>query len=117
MNNGFWINQLTNNDYTEGDKPSQFHIPVIQRPDWTYDWNGNAWIQNAGRVTQTQSLAQDTIDLATIKADNQVTTFLALSPVQVTTWIDTNVTNLAGAIVALKILAKAVLVLARRSLR
>ena len=112
-----WINSINNDDYTEGDQPSQFHILVPQRPDYTYDWNGNAWIVNVGKVTQAQAIAQDVPDLAAVKGDAQVTAFLAMSPVQLTAWIDANVTNLAGAIIALKILAKAVLVIARRSLR
>lgn len=113
----FWINPLSNNDYQEGDQPTPLHVNAPQRPDWTYDWNGVAWIQNAARLAQLQIPAKDSVDLAVVKADATLTTFVAMTPAQVDAWIVTNVVDLPSARNAIKILAKIVLVIARQSLR
>lgn len=111
-----WINQ-SNNDYCEGDQPSPLHVEVAQRPDWTYDWNGNAWVQNAGRAAQAQQPAKDAADLAAIKADNALITFANMTPAQVDAYLNANVTDLQSARAALKVLAKIVLLVARQSLK
>lgn len=45
-----WINSLSNKEYSEGDQPSPQHIEVIQRPDYTYEWDGTQWAQNQAKV-------------------------------------------------------------------
>lgn len=112
-----WVN-THDGSISSGDKPyGTFWTQISDAPDSTYDWNGNAWVENAGRLAAQQSIAQDITDLAVVKADNTLTAFVAMTPAQVDAWITANVTNLATATNALRILAKIVLVIARRSLR
>lgn len=59
---------------------------------------------------------QDQIDLAAVKADAQIVAFFNKTPAQIDAYVAT-IANLADAKVALAILAKAVLVLARKSLK
>lgn len=117
MTTKYWINKFTNNDYSEGDIPSSLHIEIPQRPDSTYDWDGAQWVQNVAKKIAQDSFNQDITDLAAIKGDNVLTTFVAMTPAQIDAWITANVTNLQTATSALRILAKIVLVIARRSLR
>lgn len=45
-----WINSISNDDYLEGDQPSVLHIPVVTRPDWTHDWDGQNWVQSTEKL-------------------------------------------------------------------
>lgn len=69
-----WIDYRTNDDYTQGDQPSQFHIEISQRPDSTYDWNGDTWIQNQDKVNITTKPTIEeqlsAIRKAIVKGDN-----------------------------------------------
>jgi membrane glycosyltransferase len=60
---------------------------------------------------------KDLDDHAAVKGDNQLQTFVQMTPAQVDAWINANVNSLADAKTALKMLAKIVLVTARRSMR
>jgi hypothetical protein len=107
--------------YYEGDKQSPNDIEVPQRPDHFHDWDGATWQLNIARKAAADAIIAadlaDSEDLATVKADNQLINFVQMTPVEINTWITTNVTDLPSARNALKILAKIVLVVARKSLR
>lgn len=60
---------------------------------------------------------QDNTDLQVLKQNSQLKTFVNMTPAQVNSYIDTNVTSLATAIPVLKLLSQAVLVLSRQQLR
>lgn len=36
--------------YYEGEQFGEDHFAVPQRPDWTHDWNGSAWVINSTRA-------------------------------------------------------------------
>ena len=44
---GFYLGSL---GYYEGDRASADDAEVPRRPDWTYDWDGIQWVQNAARA-------------------------------------------------------------------
>jgi len=58
--------------------------------------------------------AQDAADAQEAREDAQLAAIAALTPAQAAQWIEDNVTNLAEAKNALKIMAKALCILARR---
>ena len=50
---GYYINSEIG--YYEGDQITPMDLPVPQRLDASYDWNGTAWVQNAIRATQAKN--------------------------------------------------------------
>lgn len=82
-------------------------------PDLPADIAAALAAQAATRKALDDGIAADT---ATLKADNALRALMKASPAQIDTWVTNNVTDLAGARVAIKMLAKAVSVLARARL-
>lgn len=81
--------------------------------------NGSVWeVQQVVVPLTAEELAARTQqeDTEALKADNQVTALLKARPAQINNYIDANVTNLAEAKAVLKILARAVSVLAQRTI-
>jgi phage baseplate assembly protein gpV len=107
---GYFISR--DGSYHEGDGLTG-DVAVTQRPDWTYDWAGNAWVVNGGRAALVSAAAALDVDLSAVKADGPIGTFLKMSPAQIDSYITLNVTNLAGAVAVLRVLAKVVAVMAR----
>jgi hypothetical protein len=89
------------------------NTPRPLSPGMQYDWNGTAWAVNPGKQALVDAATSLGVDLAAVRADGPIGTFLKMSPAQIDAYITTNVTNLAGAIVVLRVLSKVVAVLAR----
>ena len=100
-------NTLTTN-FVEG-------TPVLVGDVWTQVWNEVP--ASAGEVATRQQAENDDAAKSAIKTDNFVNTFIAMTPAQVTAYIETNVTSLATAKNVIGKLALMVLLLARREFR
>lgn len=59
----------------------------------------------------------DDKDRAAIKKDAALMALVNARPAQINNWVDTNVTTIAGARVALKIILRMLAILARREIR
>jgi hypothetical protein len=68
-------------------------------------------------TSEQQQAAADAVARTAIKADNFVGNFIAMTPAQVSNYIETNVTNLASAKAVIEKLALMTLLLARREFR
>lgn len=86
-------------------------VPVIDGLTITYGWTVKPLTQDE------QQLVIDDQDRQAIKQDTQVLALLRARPDQINNYIDTNVTDLASARAALKILARATAVLAQSLFR
>jgi hypothetical protein len=82
---------------------------------WTQQW-GEVDATAEQVAARTQSATDETHRLA-VKADGFVANFIAMTPAQVASYIDTTVTNLATAKTVITKLALMVLLLARREFR
>lgn len=107
-------------------------VPVTQQPDPAFNaathklvqgtpvLSGSDWVVTRV-VTPLSANELDAIDLsqdaAALKADAQVTALLTARPAQINSYIETNVTNLAQAKDVLKILARAIAVVAHNTLK
>ncbi len=85
---------------------------------------GDVWLQvwnevpaSAEEIASRQQKAVDDAAKADVKADNFVNNFIAMTPAQVTAYINSNVTDLASAKNVIGKLALMVLLLARREFR
>jgi len=94
--------------------------PPVPGPYQRVTWDGTNWgLQNWSQSEidaflqeqEDQTVKQDVI------GDPQIRTFLRNSPVEIETYIDTNVTDVASVKEVLKVLAKTVSALARIELR
>lgn len=84
--------------------------PVLNGTDWVVTKAVTPLTANElKRVAQTE-------DAATLKADTQVRNLLTARPAAINNYIETNVTNLAQAKEVLKILARAIAVVAQNTL-
>lgn len=69
-----------------------------------------------GSTEQLQQ-AQDERDMKEVSQDSKLQTLLAARPAQIDQWVEDNVKDLEGAQKAIKLLARAVVVLGRKTLR
>jgi predicted transcriptional regulator len=90
-------------------------IPALVDDVWTRTWNEVA--ASAEEKTSRQREAADIATRSSVKMDNFVSTFIAMTPAEVTAYIEANVTNLASAKSVINKLALMVLLLARREYR
>jgi hypothetical protein len=89
--------------------------PIPVAGVWTQQWaEVNATAQEIAARTQA---ATDEAHRLLVKADSFVTNFIAMTPAQVASYIDTNVTNLATSKTVITKLAQMVLLLVRREYR
>jgi len=100
-------NTLTTN-FVEG-------TPVLVGDVWTQVWDEVP--ASAEQIAERQTAADDVAAKDAIKADNFVTNFIAMTPAQVASYIQANVTDLASAKNVIGKLALMVLLLARREFR
>ena len=101
-------------------KHSNFGQMVVRLSDGAFVPPDNpellAWLA-AGNViapADVVPMSQEQLDIAAAKAYQKLSALRTMTPAQVQTWVDANVTNLAEAKDALKTLAVAVSILARR---
>jgi len=104
-------------DYYEGDIKHPKDIEVVRRPSHLYDWNGTQWIINVSKEAINQRRIQDLSEEEIFKTDTQLQAILDMTPVQVESWIDANVTSLTEARTFLKRLTKLTLATARKVFR
>jgi hypothetical protein len=85
-------------------------VPVLSGSDWV--------VTRVVTALTAQELKQVSLaeDAATLKADSQVINLLTARPAAINNYIETNVTNLAQAKDVLKILARAIAVVASNTL-
>lgn len=85
------------------------------------EWVGIGMAINAlppsGWKSSKQIKDEDEATLSAIKGDTLVQSFIAMTPAQVNSYIDTQVTDLASAKTVLKFFGRMVLILARREYR
>ena len=74
-------------------------VPRPLQPDWTYDWNGSAWVVNAARATVAAAATSLGVDLAAVRANGPVVTFMNMTPQQVADDIN-GITGTTAAIIA-----------------
>jgi hypothetical protein len=86
--------------------------PIFQNGQWEQQWVVEALPQD--QIDEIAQEAQNDQDKSDILADTFVGTFIGFTPAQVENYVETNVTDLAGAKNVLKKLGKLVLLLARR---
>lgn len=82
--------------------------------------SSNVWVPIDPTPTEQAVLdraATDEAERAALKLNNQLMTFVNMTPAQIDAWCDANVTSLATARDALKLLAKIVNVAIRRQIR
>jgi hypothetical protein len=89
------------------------NTPRPARPSPAHVWNGTAWVVDNDRQAVVNFLAQLDTDFESVKGDSSIRTFLRMTPAQVDSYIDANVTNIAQARTVLKVLAKVVSVTTR----
>lgn len=89
--------------------------PVLVGGVWTQVWNEVP--ASAEEIAARQAKAADEAAKTDIKQDNFVNNFIAMTPAQVSAYIEANVTNLATAKAVIEKLALMVLLLARREFR
>jgi hypothetical protein len=89
-------------------------LNFISCPGNQYDWNGNQWILNAARQAALDAAAADVADTAAANAYAKLASLRNMTPAQVQTWVDANVVDLPSAKDAIKTLAIAVSICARR---
>jgi hypothetical protein len=89
--------------------------PVLANGMWTQAWT--VVDASAEEIAARQRAATDDAARMSIKADTFVGNFIAMTPAEVASHIDTNVTNLATAKTVITKLALMVLLLARREFR
>ena len=101
---GFFVKQ--DGSYYEGDKVDIDDVSVIRRPDFTYDWNGSTWVQNATRASAEaiKSALQNFVS-----SDATIATLRGMTQAQFDAWWSANVTNIAQAGDVLKRLTRAVI--------
>lgn len=85
-----------------------------QNPDGSLTITPRSAEEIAARTAARAQEAQDVLDVASAKGYAKLQALRNMTPAQVSTWVDGNVTNLAQAQDAIKTLAVAVCVLARR---
>jgi len=100
-------NTLTTN-FVEG-------APALVGDVWTQVWNEVP--ASAEEIAARQQKADDAAAKVAVKADNFVNNFIAMTPAQVTSYINANVTDLASAKTVIGKLAIMVLLLAKREYR
>lgn len=81
----------------------------------TETWTTEA--ASAEEIAERQLAAEDAAQKSTVIADSFIPTFLAMTPTEVTTYVDNSVTDLASARGLLRKMALMLLVLGRRGLR
>lgn len=92
-------------------------VNFIPQPTPYDRWNGSSWIHDQVAEDRANAAAIDTAEIDEIKADGLVQQFVARTPAQVGDWVDANVTDLASAKAVLKLMAKMLLIIARRLYR
>ena len=113
---GYWISDLIG--YYEGSQLaiSDISIPV-PRPDPTYDWNGNAWVVNAGRATAAQAQTQIIADANAVLATPLIQALTNATDAQISAFVGSHSTADAGTQTLLVLLARAVRILLQRGLQ
>lgn len=89
--------------------------PVLVGGVWTQAWSLVA--ASAEQIASRQQRATDDAARLAVKVDTFVTNFIAMTPAEVSTYVETNVTNLASAKSVIEKLSLMVLLLARREFR
>jgi hypothetical protein len=89
--------------------------PVLVGDVWTQAWEVVA--ANAEDIADRRRTAADNAAKTAIKGDTFVATFIAMTPAEVSAYIETNVTSLATAKTVIEKLALMALLLARREFR
>lgn len=89
--------------------------PVLVGDVWTQSWSMVP--ASADKIARRAEIEKNTTERQAIKADAFVANFIAMTPAQVTNYIDSNVTNLASAKSVIEKLALMVLLLARREFK
>lgn len=105
------------------DKPSHNAItenvvegtPVLVGDVWTQAWS--VVTASAEEIASRQAAAADAAAKAAVKADSFVGTFIAMTPAQVETYVQNNVTSLATAKDVIAKMGVMLLLLARREFR
>lgn len=111
---GFFISPIIG--YYEGDQQAPIDTPVSRRPDTTYDWTGNGWVENPGRLATALGAAQVAIDNATVLSMPAIQTLVNSSPAQIQQFITQTVVDLPSARQVLLTLALIVRQLAAKGL-
>lgn len=89
--------------------------PVLVGGTWTQVWNQPS--SSAETIAARQRASADAVDLASVKADTFVRNFLAMTPAQITAYLNANVTDLASARAHMAKQDQMLLILARQVLR
>lgn len=87
--------------------------PVLENGAWVVTRVVTA--KTAEQIAQELKAAQQAEDAEAVKVDTQVKNLLTARPAQINAYIETNVTNLAQAKEVLKILARALAVVAQKT--
>lgn len=88
--------------------------PVFVNDVWLQMWVEEP--ATAEQIAQRQAAEKTSAERTELKADAWIATFVAMSPAQVSSYVDQNVTDLASAKSVIDNLARMVLLLARREL-
>ncbi len=86
--------------------------PVFSGGQWVQVWE--VYALSAGEIAANTAAAQDAADTLAAKQYAKLVALKSMSPAQISSWVDANVTNLAQAQDAIKTLAVAVGILARK---
>lgn len=63
--------------YYEGDQQSKLDIEVLQRPDFTYDWDGKQWMKNPAKEPEVVPVKNELdAEIDAIRTLDDVKTFL-----------------------------------------
>lgn len=89
--------------------------PTLAGAVWTQTWNVTA--ASAEEIAKRQAKAADEAAKTAIKADNFVSNFINMTPAQVETYVQNNVTNLATAKDVIAKMGVMLLLLARREFK
>lgn len=114
----FGVVTITPTDRPDIDRTTQNlaeGTPALVGKVWTQVWN----VTDASpeQVAVRRAIKADEDAAAAIKADSFVESFIAMTPAQVASYIDANVTNLASAKTVIAKMAMMLLLLARREFR
>lgn len=89
--------------------------PTLVNGTWTQVWS--VVPASAGEIAARQAKAADEAAKATVKADSFVGNFIAMTPAQVETYVQNNITNLATAKDVIAKMGVMLLLLARREFK
>lgn len=79
------------NGYYEGDRAAASDVEVlVQRPDWRYLWNGNAWVLDAALDAIFQRLQVDNAERTTAKLDATITALINQDKAAWIAWVTAN---------------------------